>query len=52
MTRRQVAEYLGLCTRTVFSLELKGLLRRIQFTPRTIRYRRSDVERLIKEALV
>lgn len=51
LTRRQVAKRLGLCTHSVRALERRGLLPRVQLTRRTIRYKQTDVEKLINEAM-
>ena len=52
MTCRQVADYLGVCTHTVTRYTAQGLLKPIRFNSRLIRYRPSDVKRLVDGARV
>lgn len=52
LTRRQVAERLGVCGHTVQRLTRKGILRALVFNPRLIRYMPEDVEVLIAQAKV
>ena len=52
LTRRQVAERLGVCGHTVQRLTRKGILQALVFNPRLIRYRREAVEALIAHATV
>jgi hypothetical protein len=55
LTRRQVVDRLGLADKTgqkVRCLERRGLLPRVELSPRCIRYRASDVEKLINETLL
>lgn len=44
-TQREVAEILGVSTRTVRDLPI----RRVRPTPRTVRYREADLERFIAQ---
>jgi len=55
LTRRQIVDRLGLTDKTgqkVRSFERRGLLPKVELSPRCIRYRSSDVEKLINETLL
>lgn len=47
LTRKEVAEIIGRSTRTVQELEYRGLLPRVEFSKRHIRYKQSDLKKLI-----
>lgn len=47
LKRQQVSQYLGVCSHTVRSYELNGLLPRIEINKRVIRYREEHVEALL-----
>lgn len=49
MSRQQVAELFGLNVMTIYKWARKGLLTPIKIGPKTVRFRRSDVEALMKE---
>ncbi|NDV61654.1 hypothetical protein G0Q06_04245 [Puniceicoccales bacterium CK1056] len=51
-SRKEVAEYVQRCPHWVRLQERKGLLRRIELTPRTIRYRPEDVRNLVENHLM
>jgi predicted site-specific integrase-resolvase len=50
LTRKQVAELLGVCTESVKRRERAGLLSAIRLGCRITRYRRADVEKLISRS--
>ena len=52
LTRRQVAERLGVCTHTVQRLTRAGLLSALVFNPRLIRYTQEAVDSFIAHAKV
>ena len=52
LSRREAAFSLGVCPRTVFSLERRGHLPSVRLSARCIRYRATDVARLVDQALV
>ena len=47
LTKKEVAQRLSVSPMVVSRLEREGVLPRISFTPRSVRYRSSDVEKLI-----
>ncbi len=49
LTRVQVADLLGVCTRTIRRWEQVGRLACVRVSPKCIRYRSQDVEKLINE---
>ena len=49
MTGRQVAATFQLCRHTIRRWELRGLLKPLRFNSRVLRYRRSEVQRLLQE---
>jgi excisionase family DNA binding protein len=52
LTRRQVAERLGVCSHTVQHLTRKGLLPALVFNQRLIRYTEETVDAFIADAKV
>ena len=48
LTIKEVCEQLSVSQKTVYKMHSLGLLPRIEITPQTIRYRQSDVDRLIE----
>lgn len=50
LTRREAADYLQISIRTLERWALEGKLIPVRLSPATVRYRRSDVEHLIKQA--
>lgn len=51
LTSSEVAPVLKITPRTVGLWRRQGLLRAVRFSAREFRYRRSDVEKLIREKL-
>ena len=51
LTRKQVADALGLCVHTVARYTRRGLLPAVTLGPRVIRYRKQDVEKLIQSGV-
>lgn len=52
LTRRQVAERLGVCPHTIQRLTRKGILPALVFNKRLIRYTREVVEAYVAQAMV
>lgn len=50
LTRRQVARRCQTCTHTIMRWERRGLIKSIRINARVLRYRRSEVERLLQHA--
>ena len=51
LTRKQVADALGLCTHSVMRFTRRGLLPAVTLGPRVIRYRAEDIERFIQSGV-
>lgn len=49
LNRKEVANILGVCTRTIRNWEQVGRLACVKVSPRCIRYRSQDVEKLVNE---
>lgn len=49
LSRNQVAEMFGVSTRTIARWEERDLLHPIRVTSRLLRYRREDIEALIRD---
>jgi len=52
LTRKQVAQALGVQPRTIPRLEKRGVLPRIQLSYKLIRYRQEDVDDLIARRII
>lgn len=50
ISRKIAAEKIGVSTETLKRWEKRGLLRPIVFNTRLIRYRRTDIDRLVEQA--
>lgn len=49
LTRKEAAEYLGVCIHSLMHWGKAGKIREIRLTRRAIRYRRADLEQFILE---
>lgn len=50
LSRQQAAPLLGVHVKTLPRWEKQGLIRPLRLTGRVVRYRRSEIERILREA--